>query len=391
MSENDEKAVKVVNNRRTKIRQFFRSIYLSLRRITSYLGGISLGHFRSRSSIFWSIIYPAILIIVFGTIFGRSMDPHYSLTVLDWSDSDESHDFIEFLDNLTNLEIEVIEEHVIIPENWLQDNSEEILLVIPSLWDTHLHLNQTSNMTVYYNPSSTSARNILEIIESAVIEKNLEILPIETKFDIIIENLKVNELSFIDAFVPGLIIVSITTISLFTGLSYDLEEKQSGILHRLATTPTSRFEWTLSKQLWQILLAIMASCLCILFALIYDFSASNLKPMMILFLIFGTMTFSGMSMILIRLIQNPDGVMFISVLITIPQIILSGTLIPLDTFPNLLKYVARIFPMFYLTEGMRFLMLDFTKVQFWTNFAVSGAFAIGFFVLGILLTKWRKE
>ncbi len=392
MSKIDEKSKKETKKAQQKINNFFREFYLSLKRISNYVGGISLSHFRSRSSIFWSIIYPFILIIIFGAIFGRSITPnYYTLDVLDWNESSESEEFISYLDNLTDLEVNVIEETVINPAKWLNENNKPILLVIPSLWDLHLQLETSSNITVHFDPSSSSAQNILEIIEEAVIDFNLEILPIDIKFGIVIENYFVNELKFIDSFLPGIIIVSISTLSLFTGLSYDLNERKSGIFYRLTATPTKRFEWIISKQIWQLLLAIIASSLCILFALIYDFSVSSLKPMMILFVIFGTMTFSGLAMIIIRLVPNIEAVMLVSVLISIPQILLSGALLPLDTFPSFLKYVARIFPMFYLTEGMRYLMLDFTRLQFWQYFSISGGLAISIFIIGILLTKWRKD
>lgn len=392
MDKIDEKLRKEPKKAQQKRAKFFREFYLSLRRISNYVGGISLGHFRSRSSIFWSVIYPFILIIIFGAIFGRSITPsYYTLDVFDWNDSPESREFISYLNNLTDLEVNVIEESVVLPSRWLNENNKPILLVIPSLWDLQIQLEVPSNITVHYDPSSTSAQNILEIIEEAVIDFNLEISPVEIKFGLIIENYSVNELKFIDSFLPGIIIVSISTLSLFTGLSYDLNEKRSGILYRLTTTPTKRFEWIISKQIWQILLAIIASSLCILFALIYNFSATSLKPMMILFVVFGTMTFSGLAMIIIRLVSNTEAVMLVSVLISIPQILMSGALLPLDTFPSFLKYVARIFPMFYLTEGMRFLMLDYTRVQFWQYFSISGALAITIFLIGVLLTKWRKD
>jgi ABC-2 type transport system permease protein len=391
LSSSDQETDKISTNKKEKIKHFFKIIYLSLRRITNYVGGISLGHFRSRSSIFWSIIYPVVLIIIFGAIFGRSISPTYQLTVLDLNDSTDSEQFVTYLDNLSLLEIDVIHEMSVLPEVWMEENQVDLLLIIPTSWNETLQLNSTSNITVYYNPSSTNALSMLEMIEEAVVEKNLEVLPIVVKFDLLIENLSVNELRFIDSFVPGIIVVSISTISLFTGLSYDLEEMNRGIVYKLSTTLTTKIEWILSKHIWQIVLAIISSLLCILFALIYDFNASNLKPMMFLFVFFGTLTFSGLGMILIRLVKNPDGVMFVSLLITIPQILLGGSLIPLDTFPNYLKIIARVFPMFYFTEGIRMLMLDTIIQQFWFYLAIAGVFAITTFTLGIILTKWRKE
>jgi ABC-type multidrug transport system permease subunit len=112
---------------------------------------------------------------------------------------------------------------------------------------------------------------------------------------------------------------------------------------------------------------------------------------MLVFIIFGSLTFSGIAMILVRLIRNPEGVMATSVLFIIPNIILSGVLIPFDRLPIILQYLARASPLYYLTEGMRLLMLDYTKEQFWLVFFIAGTIAIGVFTMGILLTKWREE
>ena len=128
-------------------------------------------------------------------------------------------------------------------------------------------------------------------------------------------------------------------------------------------------------------------------ALMYDFQATSLHPLMLVFIIFGSLTFSGIAMILARIIQNPEGVMAASMLFIIPNVLLSGALIPFDRLPEFLQYIARAMPLFYLTEGMRLLMLDLTYVnrQFWLVFFIAGTIAIGSFVIGILLTRWRKE
>ena len=112
---------------------------------------------------------------------------------------------------------------------------------------------------------------------------------------------------------------------------------------------------------------------------------------MLVYIVFGTMTFSGIAMILVRVITNPDGVIIASVLITIPQILLSGALVPLDSFPELLQFISRIFPLYYLTEGMRFLMLEATSTMWWRFFLISASMAIGFFVIGIFATNLKKD
>ena len=374
-----------------KIKNFFIGIGKSTRRIANQVGGISLGYVRSPSALFWTVIFPITLILLFGAIFGRSLDTTYELYVFDEDNSDESAEFSSFLDNTTSLAVEVINDTEIVPIDWLVENNKIILLVIPINWG--FQINHTDNviLTVYYDPSSSAAQSILQIIEEAVAAKNFQLLAVEEDFGLEIENFYVRDLSYLDAFVPGVIMISVTTIALIIGLSYDIEERRSGIKSKFVTTPVFRFEWIFAKQIWQIFIALLVSTLTVLFALIFDFQATSLHPLMLVFIIFGSLTFSGIAMILVRMIRNPEGVMVASVLFIIPNILLSGALIPFDTLPLVLQYVARASPLYYLTEGMRLLMLDFTKEQFWLVFFIAGIIAVGLFTLGILVTKWREE
>jgi len=374
-----------------KIKNFFIGIGKSTRRIANQVGGISLSYVRSPSALFWTVIFPITLILLFGAIFGRSLDTTYELYVFDEDNSDESAEFSSFLDNTTSLAVEVINDTELVPTDWLVENNKIILLVIPINWGFQINHTDDVILTVYYDPSSSAAQSILQIIEEAVAAKNFQLLSVEEDFGLEIENFYVRDLSFLDAFVPGVIMISVTTIALIIGLSYDIEERRSGIKSKFVTTPVFRFEWIFAKQIWQIFIALLVSTLTILFALIFDFQASSLHPLMLVFIIFGSLTFSGIAMILVRMIRNPEGVMVASVLFIIPNILLSGALIPFDTLPLVLQYVARASPLYYLTEGMRLLMLDFTKEQFWLVFFIAGIIAVGLFTLGILVTKWREE
>ncbi|NHJ04349.1 MAG: ABC transporter permease [Candidatus Heimdallarchaeota archaeon] len=373
-----------------KFKFFFLGIYRSLERITNQVGAISLGFFRSPGLIFWSIILPIILLLLFGAIFGGSLQTNYQLNILDLDNSTESNSFIAYLDYNTTLKINQIENITEEPIDWLKEGNRLILLIIPENWGNNLNHSSNADLLVYYDHSSTSAQSILQIVEEAVLERNFQIMLIPNVIGVEIENFLVTDLEYIDYLIPGIIMISNSIIVLISGLSYDIEEKQSGIIKKFASTPMFKFEWLFAKQIWLIILVFISSTISILFGLIFDFNISSLQPIMFLFVIFATLTFSGIAMIFVRVINNPEGVMFASVLFTIPQILLSGALIPLDIFPDFLLYIARIFPLFYLTEGMRSLILDLTQ-QFWINFAISAAFAVGIFITGIIVTKWKQE
>ena len=236
-----------------KVKQFFQPLSHSLRRIANQIGGLSLGFFRSPGLIFLAIVLPIILTLLFGAIFGRTVDPNYQLDILDKDDSNESSDFINYLGNNTALTIRVLEETNIVPNEWLKENNRIILLVIPLNWGAYINNSFQTDLTVYYDHSSSSAKTILKIVEEAVIELNFDLLAVDNVLGVRTDNLYLNELTFIDSLVPGVIMISVSTIALITSLSYDLNEKQSGILRKFVTTPVFKFEWVLAKQFWQVI------------------------------------------------------------------------------------------------------------------------------------------
>lgn len=367
-----------------KMRKSFIRIYIQF-------WGISKEFIRSPSSILWTILFPIIMILIFGALFGRTIDTTYHLAVLDLDDSAESRAFCSYLDANTSLSIQRLNDSSIEPRNWLIKQNKRILLVIPENWTGKINTSTPSNLTLYLDPTSSSAETIHQIINQVVLELNFQLNEVETPIGIQEENFYVEELTFIDSFVPGVIMIIIATSGFINGISNELHEKETGIRRKFATTPVNKIERVVAKQLWQILLALASSIIVILFALIFNFKILTLHPLMLIMLIFGTMTFSGLSKILVSIIDNPDGVMFASMLIILPQIFLCDVFIPLDNMPRFLQFLARIFPLYYLSEGMQTLILKYTFSQFWYYFFMAGSFALGFFVVGTMITKWKKE
>jgi ABC-2 type transport system permease protein len=346
---------------------------------------------RSPVTLIAALTYPIIIVLLFGSIFGRSVDVSYNLSVLDLDQSDQSSDFCAYLKTNTTLTISEIQDNSIEPITWMAEKNQVILLVIPENWGYNINNSLSTNLTVYYDESSSTAKGILEIVNEAVTKLNFQILGIDTPFGLIQDDYYLKDIRFIDSFIPGLIIVCISISVLIIGLNSDLDERASGVLIKYATTPVRKIEWIFAKQIWRFLMVISTSFIIILFALIFNYQISTLNPLMLLLILFGMMTFSGISMILVRLIDNPDGVMATSVLIILPQIFLSGTFVPLDSLPRFIQILAYFTPMYYLSEGMRLVMLEFARTQFWTYFIANILFALGFFIIGYLLTTWRSR
>ena len=70
---------------------------------------------------------------------------------------------------------------------------------------------------------------------------------------------------------------------------------------------------------------------------------------------------------------------------------LSGTYWPLEIMPTYLQSVARVLPLTYFSEGLRYAMIFKYNEGIFTNMAIVTVLAAVFIILGTLVTKWKEK
>ena len=64
---------------------------------------------------------------------------------------------------------------------------------------------------------------------------------------------------FIEFFIPGIIAMSVMTLSLFGTVNLNTELRQKGIIRKLSTTPITHTDWILSDILYQFTIAVVST------------------------------------------------------------------------------------------------------------------------------------
>jgi ABC-2 type transport system permease protein len=77
--------------------------------------------------------------------------------------------------------------------------------------------------------------------------------------------------------------------------------------------------------------------------------------------------------------------------VTFPMMFLAGTFFSLDMMPEFMQLIAQVLPLYYVNEGLRNAMIysDMDKTLYFTAFVL--VFAAVFFIIGIILTKWKED
>lgn len=161
--------------------------------------------------------------------------------------------------------------------------------------------------------------------------------------------------SYMDFFVPGVLIMTVLFGSSWSGVSL-LREIQSGTVDKMLVSPVSRIAIVLSRVLHstaQVIaqVAIMLAVSWILGAHL-NLGLTGLGLSMIVVLLLG-LCFAAVSNGFAIALQREEPLVIIGNLMTLPLMFFSTALVPTSFMPDWIKYITMINPINYAVEAVR--------------------------------------
>jgi len=354
------------------------------------------GWIRSKGTIFWSIFFPVLLILLFGAIFSGTDSPTYTLQVQDLDNSSWSHMYLNGLRNISVLKIENISADANIT-NYIKDKDLKGALVIPKgfgnqITESFINSNASVNLSFYYDPSDQGATSVVRsIIGSSLQETNLALSKGRHVIGLNQVSTITKKFKYIDFFIPGMIGFTIMQLCIYGSIERNTKYRKDGILRKLLTTPITRTEWLLSKMLFTMFLSIFSTVIACLIGVLVWKVVIHVNLWMIAIIFATSFLFSGIGMIIGRFVKEEETADTAAGAISFPMMFLAGTFFPLDQMPSFLQTIAQVLPLYYVNEGLRNAMInsDFDKAAF--NGGIVIVFALIFFIAGVLLTKWKED
>jgi ABC-2 type transport system permease protein len=350
---------------------------------------------RSPGTVFWTLAFPVILILIFGAIFSGSENTEYTLHIQDLDDSTWSINYINVLENISILKVTIVDTDQSI-DSYIEENEVIGALVIPvgfgeDIQKSFIDSNVTVNISYYYDPSESTAQVLGNIISSSIQEFNMGITGGHNIIGIDQFRTVGDDFNFIDFFVPGMIGFTIMQTCIYGSIERNTKFRKDGILRKLLTTPITRSEWILAKMFFMLFLSFISATVIVIVGVFIWGLNIHITPLMIILIIANSFLFSGMGMIIGRFVKEEETADMAGGAISFPMMFLAGTFFPLDQMPVFLQEFARILPLYYVNEGLRNAMIymNFDKALF--NTIIVMIFAIVFFIAGVILTKWKED
>jgi ABC-2 type transport system permease protein len=366
---------------------------------------------RSPGTVFWTILFPVLLIMIFGAIFSGSSGTKYDLVVqnLDEVNGNQTNFSKIFIDGLKDVDVlKIIEigpnEDI---SKYMQDNDKPAGLQIPkgfgeeiSYYMAHkqnssIDFNASSlpfNLTLHIDPSDQTTTPIIRsILTGFLFEFNKNVSGGDTVVSFNEKSTIGNEFSYIDFFVPGMIGFTIMTSMIYGSIERNTKYRKDGILRKLLTMPVTRSEWILSKMMFMLFLSFISTFIILAVGILVWHLNIIINLFFFVLIISTSFLFSGMGMIVSRFVKEEDTADMAGGAITFPMMFLAGTFFPLAQMPAFLQSIAQVLPLYYVNEALRNAMIyaNYDKTIYFTAFVL--VFAFVFFIIGVLLTKWKED
>jgi ABC-2 type transport system permease protein len=373
---------------------------MNFRRIAAYFPAFAKGYIRNPLGLFMSLIFPVILILIFGAVFSNSGSSQVPLTVenLDHN-SPASVAFLSALNSTGVVTVNVVSPDVGNLSTYLAHNDLSAGLVIPAGFNATLsacaaHLPSCGpvQLLVFTNPSSGSEAGIVEgAVQGVANGENLRIAGGTVVVAPVNLNVGNQLYRYIDYLVPGLIGFSVLVAPMFSMVNVSSTWKRDKLFRQLSLTPLTRGEWLTATFLWYVLLAFVSTLLLLGVGTAVFGAHVTLTLLALPFLVVGPILFVSIGLLAGSVSKTPETAGVIGNIITFPMMFLSGTFFPVSLFPSWLVPVAHALPLYYVIDGLNAAMVFGNASAAYLDLAVTTVLAVIFSLAAVRFFSWRED
>ncbi len=404
---------------------------------------------RSRSGLFFSLLFPLMLLLVFGAVFGGGGSGTYNIQIQnkdlkpDGSPTTISSAFVQALNQTKALSISPIPASAD-PKSYVKNTTgffggrQRILIVSPGFEQNLLNgtarerlsvtfstlkdllkrfgptippdqkqgiqqgltnLNGTlsqfsasnASLTYYSEADDVGGQVVKGIISSVANSFNYRLIGAQPLITFSDQPIAARGLHPVDYYLPGITAAFIMTNGVIGLTSIASEFRRRGILKRLSATPLSRLNWIIGNVLSQTVLAVALTAVMIAVGFAVFGVTVRVDVYSVALIVAGAILFAGMGMLLAGVIKDSEAATGLGNAIAFPMMFLSGVYIPLDAAPHYVQAISKVLPLTYFSDGLRaaLILQDYQTAT--ANLIITSILAVIFIVVGSTVTRWKEK
>ena len=311
---------------------------------------------------------------------------------LDTIKNTETYHVVEVMDSLSDAKARVdsgeVKAAIILPSDYDDDSTQQkgVTLYLDSSDQMASQILESSTQGIFYRLSNMVASQTSVTSQDANITPSLGHSLENFKDDISLHiNRIYGHIKYIDFLVPAILGMTIM-MSCMMGMGATIAgERETGELARLFMTPTSVSTVIGGKIAAKLLIELVRALILIFMAvLLFNVSIKGGFLQTFIVLVIGALCFVGFGIMLSARTSTQEDYAQISLPFSMPMMFVSGVFYPIETMPWILQKLAYIFPLTYLNDAMRGIMLKGqTLGDVWVDIVVLLGFTLLFFIIGV--------
>ncbi|MCC7554425.1 MAG: ABC transporter permease [Methanobacteriaceae archaeon] len=358
---------------------------------------------RHPARLFSILVFPIIMILLFGYGMGGELTD-LPVVIVSQSEGDLTDVTIDAIESNKIYKVVEITGDINHGKNLVDSGKVKGAIILPSDYDEQI--NEEKTVDFYLDSSDQMASQTLvpatqaifqniSIGESSKISSFLTNGNMDNSQGFNIDSFKsminldidkiYGDIKYIDFLVPAVLGMTIM-MSCMMGMGASIAgERETGELARLFMTPTT-VATVIGGKIAGKLSVEFIRALILLFAAIILFGASakgGILPTIIVLMI-GALCFVGFGIMVSSRASNQEDYSQMVMPFTFPMMFISGVFYPIETMPWIFQKIAYIFPLTYLNDAMRGIMLKGqTLGDVWLDLLILLGFTLLFFVIGV--------
>jgi ABC-2 type transport system permease protein len=344
---------------------------------------------RDRAALFWTIAFPLIFVILFGSIFSGGSRA-WTIGFVDLDQTPASTALESAFGSIPN--VKIVDGSTADLLARMRKGEVSPVIVVPAGYAATVAARRApAAVTVYTDPTQSAAdaqtRQLVGFVLSAVNQAATGLPPaVEPSY----QPVQTNDLTFISYVVPSILGMSLMQLGVFAAVPL-VADRQKLILKRLQATPLRRWQLVGSNVLMRLLIAVVQTVIIVgVGSLAFHVQIAGSWLLIGALILLGSLAFIALGYVIASFASTEEAANGMTSVVQFPLMFLSGTFFPIDSMPDALRTVARALPLTYLGDALRQVMVDGTPFSpLWVCFAVLIAWLVVCFGIAARFFRWQ--
>ncbi len=332
---------------------------------------------RNRQAMFWNLAFPALFIVLFGSIFNSDNMSTFNIGVVDVDSPMQA----AVVDALGTSDAFVIHEGTEADEMDALENDDRVLVLsFPE--------NEGEPIRMYSadRPGDVTSGIAISATRSVIAEV------LGGSSGVPIEDVKIDTLnaSYMDWFMPGIIGMSLMNTGIIGISTAFVTFREKGILRRIKVTPFPLWKFLLARVLGAMIVGLVSTFVLIgLAMLLFDATVRGNWLLILAMIILVSTSMLSIGAAVAAIARNVESAAGMANLITFPMMFLSGVFFPISSMPDWMRPIMAVMPLRYGVDALRQPMLYGRGLDaIWLQILVPLAISVAAIAISVRFFKW---